>query len=50
MRRFESCWKTLPWKGWTGQRREDLLKLLAVVEPQITQRDKFVEQAARAAD
>jgi transposase len=39
---------TLPLEGWTRQRREDLLALLAVVEPQIEQLDKAVERAARA--
>ena len=39
---------TLALEGWTRQRREDLLQLLAVVEPQIAQLDNAVEQAARA--
>ena len=38
----------LPLEGWSQQRRTDLLQLLAVVEPQIEQLDKAVEQAARA--
>jgi transposase len=40
--------QSLPLQGWTKQRREDLLQLLAVVEPQIAQLDKAVEQAAAA--
>jgi transposase len=40
--------ENLPLQGWTEQRRKDLLQLLAVVEPQIEQLDKAVEQAARA--
>ena len=40
--------ESLPLQGWTEQRRKDLLQLLAVVEPQIEQLDKAVEQAARA--
>ncbi|HXP09974.1 MAG TPA: IS110 family transposase [Acidobacteriaceae bacterium] len=39
---------SLPLEGWSRQRRSDLLHLLAVVEPQIEQLDKAVEQAARA--
>jgi transposase len=38
----------LPLQGWTKQRREDLLALLRVVEPQLQQLDKAVEQAAAA--
>jgi transposase len=40
--------ESLPLEGWTQQRRKDLLQLLRVVEPQIEQLDKAVEQAARA--
>jgi transposase len=32
--------------GWASQRRQDLLQLLSVVEPQIAHLDKAVEQAA----
>ena len=39
---------SLPLQGWTQQRRKDLLQLLGVVEPQIEQLDKAVEQAAKA--
>jgi transposase len=39
---------SLPLQGWTQQRRKDLLELLGVVEPQIEQLDKAVEQAAEA--
>jgi transposase len=35
--------EALPLEGWTRQRREDLLALLRVVEPQIEQLDKAVE-------
>jgi len=38
----------LPLQGWTKQRREDLLALLRVVEPQIEQSHKAAEQAAAA--
>jgi len=38
--------QALPLQGWTRQRREDLLALLRVVEPQIEQLDKAVEQVA----
>ena len=38
----------LPLQGWTQQRREDLLALLRVVEPQIERLDKAAEQAATA--
>ena len=38
--------QALPLEGWTRQRREDLLELLRVVEPQIEQLDKAVEQVA----
>jgi transposase len=38
----------LPLQGWTRRRREDLLALLRVVEPQVEQLDKAVEQAAAA--
>jgi transposase len=38
----------LPLQGWTRQRREDLLQLLHVVEPQVEQLDKAVEHAAAA--
>jgi transposase len=40
--------ESLPLEGWTQQRRKDLLQLLAVVEPQIEQLDKAVEQVAKA--
>jgi transposase len=40
--------ESLPLEGWTRQRRQDLLQLLAVVEPQIAQLDKAVEQVAEA--
>jgi transposase len=40
--------ESLPLEGWTRQRREDLLALLRVVEPQVEQLDKAVEQAAGA--
>ena len=40
--------ENLPLEGWTRQRRKDLLELLTVVEPQIEQLDKAVEQAALA--
>ena len=40
--------QSLPLQGWTQQRRKDLLQLLAVVEPQIEQLDKAVEQTAQA--
>src|SRR5580700_1308227 len=40
--------QSLPLEGWTQQRRKDLLQLLAVVEPQIEQLDKAVEQTAQA--
>jgi transposase len=43
-----SLLENLPLGGWTQQRRTDLLALLAVVEPQIEQLDKAVEQAAKA--
>jgi transposase len=42
--------ENLPLEGWTRQRREDLLALLRVVEPQVEQLDKAVEQAAGAND
>jgi transposase len=38
--------ESLPLEGWTKQRRQDLLQLLAVVEPQIDQLDKAVEKTA----
>jgi len=38
---------SLPLQGWTQQRRKDLLQLLEVVEPQIVQLDKAVEQVAK---
>ena len=40
--------ENLPLEGWTRRRREDLLALLRVVEPQLEQLDKAVEQAAAA--
>jgi len=40
--------ENLPLVGWTKQRREDLLALLRVVEPQLEQLDKAVAQAAAA--
>jgi transposase len=40
--------ENLPLQGWTKQRREDLLQLLRVVEPQVEQLDKAVEKAAAA--
>jgi transposase len=42
--------ESLPLEGWTRQRREDLLALLRVVEPQIEQLDKAAEKAAEAND
>ena len=39
---------SLPLEGWAQQRRKDLLQLLGLVEPQIEQLDKAVEQAAKA--
>jgi transposase len=39
---------SLPLQGWALQRRKDLLQLLGLVEPQIEQLDKAVEQAAKA--
>ena len=39
---------SLPLQGWAQQRRKDLLQLLGLVEPQIEQLDKAVEQAAKA--
>ena len=39
---------SLPLQGWAQQRRKDLLQLLELVEPQIEQLDKAVQQAAKA--
>lgn len=38
----------LPLQGWTQQRRQDLLQLLEIVEAQIEQLDKAVQQAAQS--
>ena len=39
--------RELPLEGWAAQRRQDLLKLLSELNPQITQLDQAVERAAR---
>ena len=38
--------RELPLEGWAAQRRQDLLKLLSGLNPQITQLDQAVERAA----
>jgi len=40
--------RELPLEGWAARRREDLLKLMAGLDPQIAALDEAVEQAAQA--